>query len=188
MGWITVAAYGAAAVLCLIAALHRTDVTASGEMRRQRRMWLGIAALMLFLCINKQLDLQSLFTDVGRVLATREGWYDQRRIVQRWFVMAVAAAGAITLVLMAWKLRSILRERIVLLVGLTSLITFIVIRAASFHHVDVFLGSRLIGLRMNWILELGGITLVALDAVQSAHKRRLVLRGRTTNSSIKSTG
>jgi hypothetical protein len=168
MGWFTVAAYAAAAVLCFIAA-NRIPATADArETRRQRRMWLGVGVLMAFLCINKQLDLQSLFTDVGRVLANREGWHDQRRTVQRWFVITVAAAGAMTFAIVAWKIRSILRESIVLLLGLCSLITFIVIRAASFHHVDVLLGSELLGIRVNWILELGGIALIALSAAQSA--------------------
>ena len=173
MGWLTVAAYAAGAVLCFIAA-HRCLVTAdAGETRRRRRMWLGIGVLMSFLCINKQLDLQSLFTDVGRVLATHEGWYNQRRMVQRWFVIAVAAAGAMTFVIMAWKIRSVLRESIVLLLGLTSLLTFIVIRAASFHHFDVFIRSELLGVRVNWVLELGGIALIALSAAQSARHPRL---------------
>jgi hypothetical protein len=172
MGWLTVAAYATAAVVCFIAA-SRFPVTAdAGETRRRRHMWLGIGVLMSFLCINKQLDLQSLFTDVGRVLATREGWYDQRRAVQRWFVIAVAAAGAMTFVIMAWKIRSILRESIVLLLGLSSLLTFIVIRAASFHHVDVLLGSELLGIRVNWILELTGIALIALSAAKSARHPR----------------
>jgi hypothetical protein len=172
MGWLTVAAYAAAAVLCFIAARRCPVAADAGETRRRRRMWLGIGVLMSFLCINKQLDLQSLFTDVGRVLATREGWYDQRRAVQRWFVIAVAAAGAMTFVIMAWKIRSILRESIVLLLGLSSLLTFIVIRAASFHHVDVLLGSELLGIRVNWILELTGIALIALSAAKSTRHPR----------------
>jgi hypothetical protein len=167
MGWFTVAAYAAAAVLCFVAASRFPVAADAGETRRRRRMWLGVGVLMTFLCINKQLDLQSLFTDVGRVLANREGWYDQRRAVQRWFVIAVAAAGATTFVFLAWKIRNVLRESIVLLLGLCSLITFIVIRAASFHHVDVLLGSELMGVRVNWILELGGIALIALSAARA---------------------
>ena len=182
MGWLTVVAYGVAAVLCFIAALHHSDIAALGKTRRERRMWVSIAVLMLFLCINKQLDLQSLFTDVGRVLARQEGWYDQRRIVQRWFVLGAASAGALMLAVFAWKIRYILRERIVLLFGLTSLLTFIVIRAASFHHVDVLLRSRILGFRLNWILELGGIALVALAAAQ------FLFWGRTSGSHSNSTG
>lgn len=167
MGWVTVIAYGLAAVLCLAAAFrNRTTVDVAGA-RHWHGVWLGVALLMAFLCLNKQLDLQSLLTDVGRVLAKQEGWYGQRRIVQRWFVGSVAAAGAATLAFLAWKARVFFRERIVLLAGLAMLLSFIIIRAASFHQVDVLIRSRIIGLRINWILELGGIALVALGAIQS---------------------
>jgi hypothetical protein len=172
MGWFTVAAYAAAAVLCFIAARNCQVFSDAGQDCRRRRMWVGIAVLMSFLCINKQLDLQSLFTDVGRVLATREGWYDQRRSVQFWFVIAVAAAGVMTFIITAWKTRSILRERKLLLFGLSFLLTFIVIRAASFHHVGVFFGSEILGIRVNWILELTGIGLIALSAARAGYRPR----------------
>jgi hypothetical protein len=168
MGWFTVAAYGAAAVTCFVAAFRHPYDAASGETRHPRRMWIGIAVLMSFLCLNKQLDLQSLLTDIGRVLAIREGWYDHRRLIQYWMVLAMAMAGALILAIIAWKLRAILRERIVLLIGVVFLLTFIAIRAASFHHVDIFLGSQILGIRANWILELTGIGLITLSAVRSA--------------------
>jgi hypothetical protein len=44
------------------------------------------------------------------------------------------------------------------------LLTFIAIRAASFHHFDRFIGHEVGGVRMNWILELGGISLIAANA------------------------
>jgi len=172
MGWFTVAAYAAAAILCFIAALQGLGADDPKRNRRRRGLWLGAAVLMLILCINKQLDLQSLFTDVGRVLARREGWYGSRRVVQYWFVLAVAAAGAFTLIIMAWKIRSALRENRVMLIGLASLITFIIIRAASFHHVDMFILSEILGIRVNWLLELGGIGLVSLGAAQAILRPR----------------
>jgi hypothetical protein len=171
MGWFTVAAYAAAAVLCFIAARRCLAADDAGLSRRRRRMWLVVAILMAFLCINKQLDLQSLFTDVGRVVATRGGWYGERRSVQFWFVIAVAAGVTIFLI-MAWRIRSMLRESILLLLGLSSLLTFIVIRAASFHHFDMFIGSHVLGIRMNWILELTGIGLIALSATRAGYRPR----------------
>ncbi len=172
MGWLTVAAYAVAALLCFIAA-DRSLLTADPKQgQRWRRLWLGLAVFMLLLCLNKQLDLQSLFTDVGRVLARREGWYDNRRIVQRWFVLGVAMTGAVTFLILAWKIRFALRESIILLFGLISLMTFLVVRAASFHHVDMLLGSEIVGVRMNWILELGGIALIAFSAAQSICRPR----------------
>jgi hypothetical protein len=43
-------------------------------------------------------------------------------------------------------------------------------RAASFHHVGVFLGRRVLGLKLNWLLELGSIALVALSAAQAVRR------------------
>lgn len=171
-GWLTVVAYALAAALCFAAARRGLAADDSVPGRRRYRVWLGVTVLMLILCINKQLDLQSLFTDIGRALARQEGWYGQRRIVQRWFVLMVAAGGIAAFAMLAWKSRSLLRERMLLLVGLSALIAFIVIRAASFHHVDVLINSRLMGVRFNVILELGAIALIAISAARSAARPR----------------
>jgi hypothetical protein len=47
------------------------------------------------------------------------------------------------------------------------LLSFVAIRAASFHHVDILLSAHLAGLKLNWILELGGIAFVAFGAYRS---------------------
>jgi hypothetical protein len=41
------------------------------------------------------------------------------------------------------------------------------IRAASFHHVDRFIGQKILGLRWNWVLEMSGISLVLLTSQSS---------------------
>lgn len=189
MGWLTVAAYGLTAVLCLMAALRQTVAAdgskgaggageGNGEARSQRRFWLGMSAVMFLLCINKQLDLQSLLTNIGRIVANRGGWYDQRRTIQFWFVVAVGLASFAAFVFLVRKTRSVFRGRIWLLLGLSMLLLFVVMRAASFHHVGVFLEQRVLGLKLNWLLELGSIALVAVSAAR--------IRGQTPASPNKS--
>lgn len=181
MGWLTVAAYGLTAVLCLVAALKGgagASGDESGGARSQRRLWLGISAVMALLCLNKQLDLQSLLTNIGRIVANRGGWYDGRRTIQFWFVVAVGLASIAAFVLLVRKTRSIFRGRAWLLLGLSMLLLFVVMRAASFHHVGEFLEKRVLGLKMNWLLELGSIALVAVSAVR--------VRGQTPASPNKS--
>ena len=56
------------------------------------------------------------------------------------------------------------------LVGGTGLVIFVVIRAASFHHVDEALGYRFSGLRLNWLVEMGPLLLI----IASAWRRRRV--------------
>jgi hypothetical protein len=64
---------------------------------------------------------------------------------------------------------------------------FVLIRASSFHRVDVFLGHRLVHLRMNWLLEMGGILVMlgaALLRVRSAAARNRENLGMTTRPAI----
>jgi hypothetical protein len=43
-------------------------------------------------------------------------------------------------------------------------VTFVLVRASSFHRMDELISWRILGLRMNWLLELGGIALIAANA------------------------
>ena len=47
-------------------------------------------------------------------------------------------------------------------IGTTVVLAFVLIRAASFHDMDRFVNTRSIGLRWNWVLEIGGISIVLL--------------------------
>ena len=115
--------------------------------------------------INKQLDLQTLLNDVARRVAKFEGWYDQRRVYQIAFMAAVAAAGMLVLGVFSWLARKRWKRNFVALLGTVFLYVFVLIRASSFHHVDVVLRMRFEGWSWNWILELGGIIVVGLGAL-----------------------
>lgn len=172
MGWVTVAAYAAAAGLCFVAARRVRVDSQVPHGRRERRLWIGVAVFMALLCVNKQLDLQTLLTKIGRELAVRGGWYEHRRPVQFLFVLAIAAVAVAAFVWVVRKTRSILKERRLLLVGVCFMLSFIIIRASSFHHVAVILGAEIWGIRLNWLLELGGIAMIALSAAQSIRNPR----------------
>lgn len=161
MGWFTVIAYAVAAGL----AWRVWSV-------KRERIWLGTAVLMALLCVNKQFDLQSLFTDIGREVARHGGWYEDRRKVQKGFVLAVLAGAGLFACWFVWCFRDFLVRNKLLAAGLFLLMTFIVVRAISFHHVDVFLKARIAGVKMNWLLELGGIALVGVASFRSAAMRK----------------
>ena len=163
MGWFTVVAYALAAFLAWRTWTQNRD-----------RVWLGVTVLMAFLCLNKQIDLQSLFTDLGREFARLFGQYEHRRGFQKFFIVTVLAIVAVFGPLFAWKYRAFLKGHKLLAAGLVFLLTFIVVRAISFHHMDVFLKkSRAGGVKMNWILELAGIGLVALAAWRERFKTKV---------------
>lgn len=156
MGWFTVFAYALGAILALRAWLKSND-----------RIWLAVALGMAALCVNKQLDLQSLFTDIGRIASYHEGWYERRREFQKWFVLAAIAGAGVFSILFVWRFNAFCVGHKLLTAGVLFLLTFIVVRAISFHHVDSFLKVKLLGVKMNWALELGGIFLVILAAVRN---------------------
>jgi hypothetical protein len=157
IGWFTVLAYGLAALLCYGSG-KRFANTPKG------RFWWGLALVMLALGINKQLDLQSWFTELGRDLALQYGWYGQRRLVQILFIatLLVSAILAWLFLLKQWSNWDKYSRNATY--GLVLLIVFVIARATSFHHVDILLGLNLGGLSINGILELSGIGTIAWAA------------------------
>jgi hypothetical protein len=154
MGWLTVAAYGIVALLA-----------ARVWFKGQDWIWLAVALGMTALCVNKQLDLQSLLTDIGRVAANHLGWYEQRRRLQKWFVLGTLAASVVFSGWFIRRYKGFSGRHKLLTSGVLFLVTFIVIRAISFHHFDSFLKVELAGVRMNRALELGGIFLIGTAAL-----------------------
>jgi hypothetical protein len=164
VGWITVVAYLWTAWRC-----HQVGrrLGAAKANRREIRVWSWLAVLFLALGINKQLDLQSALTEWGRMLARSGGWYAERGHVQREFIALVAAGGLVAIAVGLWVARRTSRAARLAIAGALVVVTFVVIRAASFHHVDIFIRSTVAGLKMNWILELSGILLVLLATFQA---------------------
>src|SRR3954464_9311371 len=99
IGWFTVIAYFFAAYLCRRAAgegLNR---------RKVRWFWNGLTVLLILLGINKQLDLQTELTFIGRDFAKATGWYEDRRIVQAIFIVFIGFSGMIATSALFWIYR-----------------------------------------------------------------------------------
>ena len=168
MGWVTVVAYFGAALLCFREAMA---VKRNVATRDKRLFWSTLAFVLVFLGFNKQLDLQTLLTLTGRRIAIAQGWYENRRVVQLIFVALIGAAGLLSI----WFMNRLVRkypELRLALVGFVAILAFVVIRAASFHHVDQLINFRLGGVRMNWLLELGAIALVTMGAWKAGTRAR----------------
>lgn len=165
LGWLTVAAYFAAAVVCGRVWQLERRASRAGDRTASPTFWLTLTLLLASLGINKQLDLQSLLTEVGRRLSFRQGWYDRRREVQFAFIVGVGLASLLAFGAFAWVARRNLKRNAASLAGIVLLLAFVLIRASSFHHVDAFISATLGGVRWNAIMELGGIGLTALGAL-----------------------
>ncbi len=159
MGWLTVAAYVGAAALCLATAARAGKSNVGPAW-----LWWTATTAMTALAINKQLDLQSWLTEVAKDAALQQGWYEDRRRIQYAFVIAVAAVSVSGAAVAAWMLRRSVRQTWLVLLGLTAVVGYVVMRAASFHHFDELIAASPGGVRMNWVFELAAISLVAAGA------------------------
>lgn len=166
-GWLTVLLYVAAGWITW-RLLDDWKEPHTRTARNEHWFWRMLFVGLVLLGINKQLDLQSAFTEIGRILADKQGWYEDRRQVQMAFIAGITIMGltlfAATLHL-TWGAPASTHWA---LLGGTGLVVFVVIRAASFHHVDEMLGYRLSGLQINWLLEMGALMVI----IGSAWRRR----------------
>ncbi len=172
VGWFTVLMYFLSALGAYALYKNAQSIFNKNE-HLHRIFWAGVFLLMLAMGINKQLDLQSLLTDVARYLSHKQGWHEHRGYVQRLFIYAVLALGGASLCVTVFVFRSIAKTNSIAILGVAVVTIFVVSRAASFHHMDVFIGSRFLGVKINWVLELGGISLILMNILLIYCPRRV---------------
>lgn len=141
--------------------------------------WGMMILMLLFLGMNKQLDLQSWLTEAGRKIARWQGWYDRRQEIQVVVVVIMALAAGAVLTALLVLTRSLLPRQSVALVGMVALGVFAVVQAASFHHVDALFAERWGGVQLRWVLEVCGICLIGMCAVLNSRWVRRVDQGQS---------
>lgn len=162
MGWITVLVYAAASLSSLAARSRATPPNATAM--QERVFWSLSALLFAFLAVNKQLDLQTLMTDIGRCAANHGGWYGERRVIQVLLIVSLAVAAVAGLAIAMVAMRRSLRRLALAIFGIAFVCGFVLIRAVGFHHVDAMIGWTAGGIQLNWALELPGPLLVIANA------------------------
>jgi hypothetical protein len=134
-GWAVTAGYALATAISLRAwRVEMRAARADGALRPW--FWLAIAAMLAALGINKQLDLQSLVTVIGKRVAIEGGWYERRRAVQVAFILVCAAMAGGAMWVVARRLRGSWARYRQPTLGAAGLAVFVLVRAASFHHID----------------------------------------------------
>jgi hypothetical protein len=161
-GWTVVAAYAAAAAFCARSGAARREMRP--EARRFSWIWRMLAAGLLFLGINKQLDLQTLLIDLGRQAALAGGWYGESRQVQLAVCAVLALAALAALWFVPARFRDFFDRNRWALAGVTVLLIFVMIRTASVNHVFERAGVKHDDKKWTWILEVGGSGCLALAA------------------------
>jgi hypothetical protein len=172
MPWFITLGYFVAAGLCIWAGRKEKEKSLGrGRRWHAPTFWFVLGGLLVALGFNKQLDLQSDLTEIGRSMARSEGWYGQRRAVQAIFVFLFAVAAVAAVAGAAWFMRDLWRRYRLAFVGIIYICAFVIIRAASFHHVDTALYHTFLGSLVNTTLELGGIGVIAYAAYRAATER-----------------
>lgn len=132
LGWLTTLAYLLASGMCLTAG----RLTPRRHGRRERLIWFLLATAFVLLGVNKQLDLQAALTESAKVIARAQGWYDTRHGVQRAFILVLGvgvSAASVGLGVVAWRSSNPVR---IALAGAVAVLSYVLLRAAFFHHVD----------------------------------------------------
>lgn len=156
-GWLTVLAYLICFALAALVVVRRPQGAARG-------LWIGIAVLMAFLALNKQLDLQTALTATGRCVARGQGWYDNRAVVQLAFIAGLIALVLVVLLMALRSLRGQLRDNGLALAGLAVLCSFVLVRAVGFHHLDRLISMDFANITFNFWFENAGLFLIAVNA------------------------
>ncbi len=159
-GWVTVGFYALAIYLCW----RVIDALPEKRRRLEGMVWRVLFWLLVGMGINKQLDLQSALTELGRIVAFTQGWYGERQWVQRAFVISVVAFALVLSLALARLTRRLPLPTRTSVFGWIVLMAFVAIRAASFHHFDVFIGHEVLGARVNWVMEVGALLIICLGA------------------------
>jgi len=176
MGWLTVILYFCSAILSFKVATSAPIIFSAEINVKQKCFWMIVAFILLFLGINKQLDLQSLLTAIGKFYAHRDGWYEHRRNIQIFGIISILTLALIGMGIFALKMRAILKTNWLAIVGLVFLLAFVMIRATSFHHMDILINTTVFGIRMNWVLELLGLFTIGLSALNIMRNREQSIR------------
>ena len=165
--WVTVAAYLLTAVLSARAAIRAGHL----DKTRERTFWLITTLTLVLLGINEFLDLQTFLTSFGRAHARANNWYERRRAVQYAFVMVLGATAALAGIALLWLTRGAHIAVRLAQVGLTFIVAFGLIRAASFHHVDQVFGGTISGFTLSSLQEIAGILIIAAAALSYSRGR-----------------
>jgi hypothetical protein len=182
LGWGTTFAYFIVAAVCFrsarVARRNEAPPTPAtggppqlpGEQDRPAD-WYVIAAGLVLLGLNKQLDLQILARDTGLAVVKAAGFDEGRRWVGRLFVLCLSAAVLWVLARAARRLSRARRGHTLTLVGLTLLACFVIIRSAGYLPILRQFNLRFKDL-LHVVLELGGLVIVGVSAWRSASARR----------------
>jgi hypothetical protein len=170
----TAALYFITAWRCCVVARAQGRLARTTE--REYLAWWVVAIVFLVLGINRQFDLESVLTRLGRSLLYH-GWTEYKFAIQVGFIgVALGICTLMSLVLFVLFRGAHPAARLALL-GAVLVVGFVAVRTSSLHDIDQFIDTRFLKLRWNWILETGCILLVLTASVWRMSRHRIVDTG-----------
>jgi hypothetical protein len=160
----------AAIYVCVAWIAWRTSL--SIFFRTENALWRGVAVTLIALGANRLLE--GAVSNIGRMVAFDQGWYGERQIVQVGIVTGIVVFFILATVILLVILRRATAPSWLALFGIMMLVAFALIRDVSLHQIDRIIGERVFGLKLNWLLELGGLGAIVLAAAW----RRLAYTGK----------
>ena len=169
-GYVMTVVHLVAAGLAVTVALYGPFL--SRARRSERWLWGIGAAVLVALAINKQLDLQSMLVATARCVARGQGWYENRRVYQTEVILGLVIAAAIVVPALIYVLRKAVVGNFAFVLSMSALVAFVLLRAISFHHLDVVFGTNVLSFRLHRVIEVIALTVVILVAAVRLRKRQ----------------
>jgi len=172
IGWFTTFLYLAISLVCLKAASTSTNnkvhnySNTSPSSKQNQFFWLSLTLFLIFFGINKQMDFQTLITQIGREISISQGWYENRRSVHATFITIISLFSIAILYAVVNIFKNSLPMIKTSLIGILILFLYYMIRASSFHHINIFDDSLNITLNYIWLLELCGLILISIGGIK----------------------
>ena len=128
--------------------------------------WASAGALFVILAISREVDLASHIAGIGRSVFRTEGWYPDRRPLQKLVILAVLGIGGVATLVGAALLVAHGRSQLAFgFVAMMALGVFLVVRAISWHDIDgVLYRSSIESVQVNAIAELAVTGIAGLAA------------------------
>lgn len=121
MGWFITLVYLFLAICTLPIVLKISSIKNSSRSSYQKWeyfFWYGVTVFLLFLGVNKQLDLQVLFADIIRLLLKESNLYEIRRFIQLILLFGGALLGIIFMTTLAKRYTLLIYKNRTMVFGL----------------------------------------------------------------------
>jgi hypothetical protein len=133
--------------------------------RRRGRTWRGLFLFVLVLGAIRQFNLQVMLTESMQLEAQDAGWYEERRATQLVIIAGILLGAMIAVGGTLFLLKEQLAEIGVPIAGAAMLLALIAVRTTSHHYVDIILMNPTLGLRPAYLIELVGLSMIAVPAI-----------------------